>query len=275
MGVSLTGSGVAFSGGGGGGASAVEVVYDPAIVDPIPVLYVTPAFKTSTTASNVAAIQALTAGVLTVDGVSTAPVDFSGVPNGDAGLSPINVLLNAAIDLVPALDGYAMSVDFISNLFHFRLRNFGGDVGVLSGNLVTAMGLDAVTEGSFTPRTSPLIIAPPVSGYWRELRFWSTLELRGNSSTFKSTFTSDGTDTYSWVSALSSRSAWREEVNSNTANGLYNIGKALYFSSTYSDFMYDPITGEITWDAKIVGLVPTPTLPWKMTSLFVLGERGR
>ena len=262
-------------GGGGGGGSDIEVLHDTSIADPIPILYVTPGSKQSTTATNTSALQALTQGIFTVDGISTPQIDFSGVPNGVAGLSPIIALMDTAIATNPNLADYSVGLDYIAPNFFFVVRHTGGDVGVLSGDIVTAMGLTTVTEVSFSPKSDSIFIAAPASGYWRELRFFSIVSIRRASTggTSKATYITDGTDTYSWLSALSSTGAWWEEASSNEASGLYNVGKAVNYSSVYSDFMYNPITGEITWDDKI-GVVPTQTETYKMDRLFVLGIRG-
>ena len=263
-------------GGGGGGISGdIEVLHEAGVVDPIPILYNTPGSKQSTTPTDTAAVQALTAGVFTVDGISTAPIDFSGVPAGVGGLTPIINLITPAIAAVPALDGYSVSLAYINPNFYFVVRHLNGDVGVLSGNVVTAMGLDAVTQEDFSPKSDPIIIPAPASGYWSELRFNAILSLRRAStqSTFRATYISDGTDRYSWVSALSNTGAWYELSNSNEVSGLYSIGIALSYSSVYSDFKYNPDTGEITWDDQI-GVTPTQLDTYKMDSLLVVGRRG-
>ena len=262
-------------GGGGGGGSDIEVLHDPSVVDPIPILYATPGSKQATTATDTSALQALTQGIFTVDGISTPQIDFSGVPNGAAGLTPIIALMDDAIATNPNLDGYSVSIAYIAPDFFFIVRHTGGAVGVLSGAVVTAMGLTTVTEQSFSPKSDSIMIAPPASGYWRELRFLSTLSIRraNINSTFKSTYISDGTDTYSWLSALSNTGAWYEQSSANEANGLYNIGIALSYTSLYSNFMYNSMTGEITWDDQI-GVVPTQLDMYKMDRLFVLGIRG-
>ena len=259
-----------------GAAGDIEVLHDPDVVDPIPILYVTPGSKTATTAADTAAVKALTAGVFTVDGVSTAPIDFSGVVDGIGGLTPITELMTAAIAAVPTLDGYQVSLGYIRQIFYFLVRNFNGNVGALSGTVVAAMGLDTVNEEMFSPKSDSITIALPASGYWRELRFFGTVTLLNSAirGSFKSTVISDGMDTYSWLSALSNTGAWWEDINSNEVDGLYNIGKAVAYSSLYSDFMYNPITGEITWDSQVIGLVPGPNQTYKMNSLFVLGIRG-
>ena len=257
------------------GGADIEVLHDPNIVDPIPILYSTPGSKQATTAVDVAAVKALTAGVFTVDGVSTAPIDFSGVPDGTAGLTPITNLITPAINAVPALDGYIVSLAYVAPNFFFVVMHLNGDVGLLSGNIVVAMGLDTITESSHSPKSPSIIIPSPPTGYWRELRFFSTLAYRNlqQQSTFRSTYISDGTDTYSWLSALSNTGAWFELVSSNEPSGLYNIGKATVYSSTTADFFYNPVTGEITWD-NTFNTIPSAGAVYKMSSLFVLGTRG-
>ena len=275
MGISLNGRGGG-GGGGGGTAADIEVVHDAAIVDPIPILFVTPGSKRSTLPVDVAAVQALTAGVLTIDGVSTPAIDFSGVPDGGNGLAPIRDLVNDQIAATPALDGYKLVSPFIQpSAFYFGIQHFGGNVGALSGNMVPAMGLDTITEEAFSPKTDPIIILPPSSGYWRELRFFSTLTLQTSRTRaqFSATFFSDGTDHASVVQALSNSGAWSAQYNSNTASGLYLVGQAIFYTLEFSDFMYNPNTGEITWDNKY-DTVPTQQYGYKMDSLFALGVKG-
>ena len=259
----------------GKNAGDIEVLHKADIVDPIPFLYNMDGEKTATTAANTAAVKALTAGILTIDGVSTAAVDFSGVVDGVAGLLPIIKLLKPAIDAVSGLAGYISSYGYINGAFYFRIIKTGGNVGVLSGNLVTAMGLGTFTEKMFVPKSDSIIITPPSSGYWRELRFFGILVMSrpGVESTFKATLISDGTDTYCWFTALSNTGVWWEFVSSNEASGLYYIGKATIYSSTYSDFLYNIITGEITWD-KQTGIGNASLNVWKLKSLFVIGVRG-
>ena len=259
----------------GPAASDVEILHDANVADPIPNLYAIPGAKTATTATDTDAVKALTAGVFTVDGVSTAPIDFSGVSDSTSGLTPIVNLMTEAIANVPALDGYAVSLGFVNPQFFFLVRNFNGDVGVLSGDVVTAMGLDTVTQEMFTAGSSPITIAPPATGYWRELRFFSTMEMRRASQycTFRSTYLSDGMDTHSWLDALSNTGAWFQETNSNESSGLYTIGKATTYSSVFSDFKYNVATGEITWDNKF-NAIPGGVEIYKMNSLLVIGIRG-
>ncbi len=271
MGISLGGRG----GGGGGGTSDIEVLHDADIIDPIPDLYIIPGSKRATTAVNIAALQALTAGVFTVDGVSTAPIDCSGLPDGAAGVTPAVALVTAAIDANPALDGYSVSIFYSSPSFYFIARNHNGNVGTLSGTVVTAMGLNNRITENFVPKSNPLILQPPSSGYWKELRFFAGLEL-GNvriPGTFQSTFISDGTDTYSWSTTLSNTGAWWQEVSSNEPTGLYGVGKGVLYNTLYSDFFYNPSTGEITWDSKLL-FNPRPGADYKVNSLFVLGIQG-
>ena len=254
----------------------IEVLHDSNIIDPIPILFVTPGSKTATTVADIPAVIALTAGVFTVDGISTAPIDFSGVVDAGEALTMIVDLANAAIANVAALDGYEVGLGYTSPNDYFLVRHFGGNVGVLSGNVVTAMGLDTFDEGMFSPKSDSIFIAPPASGHWRELRFFGTATWLNSSiiGTFRSTLISDNIDTFSWLSALGNTGAWWEEQNSNEPNGLYNIGKVTAYGLLFSDLFYNSITGEITWDLKVAGFIPNPTGTYKINSLFVIGIRG-
>ena len=86
-------------------------------------------------------------------------------------------------------------------------------------------------------------------------------------------FFSDGTDHASVVQALSNSGAWSAQYNSNTADGLYLVGQAIFYTLEYSDFRFNPITGEITWDNKY-DAIPTQQYSYKMDTLFALGVKG-
>ena len=264
--------------GGGGGATAdIEVLHEADVVDPIPILYATSGSKQANSVADVAAIKALTAGVLTIGGVSTDPIDFSGIPDGTAGLTPLVALITTAISATPALDGYSVSLAYVSQTFRFVVYNANADVEALTGNLATAMGFDAgYTRGNFSPKSPSLMLPTPSSGFWQEMRFFSVLSHRRPQvqTSFRSTFISDGTDTISWVSALSNTGAWFELTNSNPTGGLHRIGIATSYSSTNAYFSFNPDTGEITWD-NLSGVFPQQGDTFKMSSLMVLGRRGR
>ena len=268
-------SGGSGGGGGGGGGSAQEILHDPSVVDPIPIIFETPGIKEATAVTNTSAVQALTAGVFTVDGVSTAAIDFSGVPNGIGGINPIAALINDAIALVPGLDGYQAGISFDGASFSFVIRHFNANVGVLSGAVVTAMGLDSFTETNFSPKSDSIIIAPPPTGYWRELDFYATFTINDASffCTSTATLISDGTDTHSWLNALSNNGSWFQHQGSNESSGLYVLAKATYYGFVYSDFSYNLATGEITWE-NIHTVVPKANEVYKMNSLLVIGARG-
>ena len=269
----LGGGGGGGEGGGGGGADT-EILHDPSVVDPIPVIFVQPGIKEATTDTDTSAVQALTAGVFTVGGVSTAAIDFSGVPNGIAGINPIAALINDAIALVPGLDGYQAGISFNGATFSFVVRHFNGNVGVLSGAVITAMGLDAFNETAFSPKSDSLMIPPPSTGYWRELKFFSIFTIqRDFYCTSTARLVSDGTDTHSWLNATSNNGAWFQHQESNESSGLYTLSKATYYSFVYSDFSYNLATGELTWDNPVT-IVPKVAEVYKMNSLLVTGVRG-
>ena len=263
---------------GGGASSILEVVHDPKVLNPIPVLYSVPGSEVSTinAALIVPNIKLLTAGVFTVDGHSTAPVDYSGVADGLPGLNPIVALLNTALKAVPALSGYSASLVFENPTFFFSISNANGAVGALSGNMVTAMSLESFTDTTAYSAKSPQLTLPlSPSGYWSELRFFGLFHA-GNASipgTFKTTYTSDGTNEYCWLSVRSNTGAWWEEVTYSPTDGLFNIGKITAWTLTYSDIKFSPVTGAVTWDNKR-NLVPTPGSLYRLHSLFVIGTRS-
>ena len=262
--------------GGGGGGAKPEIIHDPSVVDPIPILFDTPGIKQAiaTASSGVTALQMLTAGIFTVDSISTPQIDFSGIPSGIGGLNPAIALITAAMATDPAFDDYAVSIGFINPNFHFTVTRTGADVGVLSGDVVTAMGLNAVTETSFSPKSPSITIPPPATGYWSELQFFSIFTIsRDFHCTCNANLISDGTDTHSWLNATSNNGAWFQHQESNESSGLYTLSKATYYSFVYADFAYNLATGEITWDN------PRPVVPqtdevYKMNSLLAIGWRS-
>lgn len=256
------------------GGGDIEVLHAPTVANPIERLYPFPGAKQADTAANADAVKALGTARFEINGVVTAQIDFSSVTQSGVGaLNPLVNLINAAIAAVPSFAGYNVSHSYIGGSFYFIVRNFNGNVGALSGSLVTAMGLDSVVEETHQAQSENIIL--PLAGEaYQELRIFGTLIMGRQSlvANFQSSLISDGEDTFSWLIAFSNTGARWEQVDSNEDTGLYTIGKAARYSSLYSDFLLNLKTGEITWDRKIP-VIPAAADIYCLKSLFVLGRR--
>ena len=161
---------------GGGVAANIEVLHEASVVDPIPVLYAISATKQANTPANTAALKALTSAVFTVNGIDSAIIrNLPSILDGGTGLRQAEVIIRNALSSSSIPDTYTVSLtgNSSNSVRYFHVENSAGDVGTLSGDLVTAMGLDTFTEVSYMPKSAPILLEPSPSGYWNELNIFS------------------------------------------------------------------------------------------------------
>lgn len=254
---------------GGGGSGSPVLLHSPTIIDPAEHILPVPGEIVSITQPTLSTLQAISDGILTIDGVSTGEIDLTAATN----LGHVTIAITTAIGLISSLAGYGITVILVGgSSFHTKLYNLNGDILAVTGSLAAPLELNSGSNPTISSYIMPsdfiTLPDPPSGKIWDNMFFGMFGDSYANTNwRADGVFFDDGINRISRHSSISNTSAWY--IDHSDASP-FPIGIVMAWNLHIATINYDPDTRIVSWVPQATQL-RTGSFDPSINSLFIVG----